>query len=787
MYIVAGFLCVLYIVYAIRLFFLKKVNFDWHLINGHFLLKVCCLAILTPSFLTLTINCSHSISTPTELVDTKTNKHLTADSTQIKENPNLYWTIYYHFIAPGNQHMTTSKNGRVWADIIETLGIFLLGGLLVTSMVSWVDRRKEKWMKGEIRYSKVRYLGKNKFAVVIGANEIVSSVIKNLLKDKDANTINHKCKETNNYVILQTSRNVQDVRTELASHLSEEMLKKVIIYKALRDSKEEIKKLHIEYCTEIYVLGENSLVGGEEPFHDTMNMKCVNLIANTLKESQPHNIKKKVCNVMFEYQTTYPIFQFSDIPKDVKEYLDFTPFNRYESWARELVGGEGRLITNKKEYTPLDGNGIKEDSEEHVHLIIVGMSKMGIAMGIQAMLQAHYMNFSKAVAEQDEQKKNNTRTRITFIDTKADKEMAFFKGRFENLFGLMRHRYVDANQCNAEELIALSHFEDPMETSCKWRHLSNTGTNFIDIELEFIKGELESEGVRQYLRNISDNNVPCVKNSKLTIAICLTQTHQAIAASLYMPISIYDKVQEIWVYQQESDDIVRNLISTESTDKYIKYKKIRPFGMLYDDYMSDRKHYLKAILVNAAYDDDVSKQDFSKKDMTNEDSYQDLLERRKENEKTQEFELKGWNTLSLDKKFSNYYYVDSICQKIRSVTNDDFTINDSDNKKDQLQHDIKEKENILAICEHNRWNVQQLIVGYSPCPKDIDDKFKKLVKEDSEEELYKLKKACKEGINREHPNICDYSHLDEVDPGAKTYDKDINNKIAEIIKAVDFN
>ena len=91
---------------------------------------------------------------------------------------------------------------------------------------------------------------------------------------------------------------------------------------------------------------------------------------------------------------------------------------------------------------------------------------------------------------------------------------------------------------------------------CKWRHLSRGGQNFIDVEIEFVKGELESNGVRQYLRNISDENKDYVKESKLTVAICLTQTHQAIAASLYMPLEIYKKAQEIWVYQRESSDLV---------------------------------------------------------------------------------------------------------------------------------------------------------------------------------------------------------------------------------------
>ena len=40
----------IYIAYAVILW-CRKPQFDWHLINGHFLRKVCCLVLLIPSIL----------------------------------------------------------------------------------------------------------------------------------------------------------------------------------------------------------------------------------------------------------------------------------------------------------------------------------------------------------------------------------------------------------------------------------------------------------------------------------------------------------------------------------------------------------------------------------------------------------------------------------------------------------------------------------------------------------------------------------------------------------------
>lgn len=731
------------------------------------------------------------------------------------EEPSLFWSVYYHYIDPGNQHIASTEKGRKWAAAIAILGYFFLNGLLVAVLIGWFDRRREEWLNGEIRY-KLRQLPKNKYAVVIGANEVAPSVIKNLLTSRTKKELNFKCERNNKYIILQTNRDPQTVREELAVYLEDKELCKVIIYKALRNSKSEIEKLHLNHVTEIYVLGESTLMDVGETYHDAMNMKCVNIIADVLSSKHRLNIfnnksKRKVCKVMFEYQTTYSVFQFSDVSEKIKNNLVFIPFNRYESWARKvMVESFSKDAGVNIEYIPLDGFGIASNSSEHVHFVVVGMSKMGIAMGLQAMLQAHYLNYAAAEKIIDpkvrEDRKDATRTRITFIDTNADKEKDFFMGRYESLFKLVRHRYFDASNLKECKWI------DPMkDENCKWKHLSRDGQNFLDIEIEFVKGELESEGVRRYLRNISDKNNDFVKGSKLTIAICLTQTHQAIAASLYMPIEVYGKVQQIWVYQREASDIISNLNDTKTKDE--RYKKLRPFGMLYGEYMSDRAQYLRALLVNRAHDIGVNGGKCSVINMVDKKTYKHIREK--------------WGTLSLDKKFSNRYFADSIYLKVRSVMKDDKLVVTYRRVFDLLKSDVEFLENLkplmgndeLAISEHNRWDIQQLLFGYSPCCDKVDKEFielneklvnwrmnyaKKINKKWDDlnelekalaekdplykelDEKYKDKKnRIKENVERLHPNICEFEHLSEIDSGAKGYDKTLNNAIPRILELVD--
>ena len=300
--IVSSVLALMYLLYAGWLYCFKKADFDWHLINGHFLSKVCAVVVLIPSLLSFAG--SAFLESPDDLYYNALPFEV-SDSAKVVSvpeqlSPNMFWNTYLHFINPGNPHMSSTAPGRIWAVLIGMFGIFLMGGLLVSSIVGWFENRKKSWADGSIRY-KLRFLGKNKFAVVIGANEIAASVIRNLFSVKQTDEVNYKSEGSNDYVILQTSRNVKEVRTELLSHLTVDELKKVIIYNALRDSDDEIENLFVEFATEIYVLGESTLMDGGETCHDALNMSCVNLIAAQLEKTRLKRVPvRKVCKVMFD-------------------------------------------------------------------------------------------------------------------------------------------------------------------------------------------------------------------------------------------------------------------------------------------------------------------------------------------------------------------------------------------------------------------------------------------------------------------------------------------------------
>lgn len=672
----------------------------------------------------------------------------------VEEDISVSWNMLIYLFGSSVDPERLPEAGYSYL-LMTWIKLFVFNGILVATLVGLFDRRINHYKDGDIRYSRLKLKSmRNRYAVVIGSNEVAASVIKKLLNDRSP----QRCA----YILLQTANRAEDVRRMLESHLTDNELDKIIVYTASRDSENELRKLHLAYASEIYILGEQTVIGETETHHDTMNMRCLNLMAKILMDYKRslHNPKKftrKVCRVMFEYQTTHSVFQFSDVREDVHETLDFIPFNRYECWARKvLVDNMTEDHGVKIDYTPLDNyEGIDADSDKRVHLVIVGMSKMGIAMGVQALLQAHYMN---QVNHPD------LRTRVTFIDTNADQEMACFKGRYATLFELVRSRYLDTITGNDTGWV------DPMlQPTCKWKHLTSNGQNFLDVEVEFVKGSVESDGVRQYLQEVSQD-----KQSKLTIAICLTHAHQAVAASLYMPIGVYtsNQLQQIWVYQREAADVIYN-IAEETKGNSVRYKKLRPFGMLYADYMDDMSRFWQAVLVNAVYGANGFPND-----MTNT---QDVAVRRV---------LDAWHSLKECKKISNKLFADSMCQKLRCV----MRLKPQDimwgyralfrepEFEARLARAFEHYSDVLSICEHNRWNIEQLMMGFAPILKQDDDALKQLLAEGKSTK--ELKNELKASSVKVHPNICDFEHLDAIDPGSKEYDTMLNNAIPRILSIV---
>lgn len=640
----------------------------------------------------------------------------------------LLWSVIYHFVDPGNQHMAQLGVARWIVLVVALSGCVILNGILVSAIIGWYERFVDKWRTGLARYD--RLLEQCKFGVIIGGNEMVFDLIKQILGS-----------ESLDYIVLQTNQDVEALRNQLCSFLTPQEEKKVIIYYGERTSQDDIKDLHLDCAKMVYVLGESLKRGccetNSEQNHDALNMECLQLIVQYLNErngvSEDNNLPKLICYVLFEYQTTFSIFQFSGINTQI---IDFRPINYYEMWSQRVLVNENLKLDelNNDDYLPIEGkNPITYESDDFVHLVVVGMSKMGVAMAIEAAHIAHYPNFVRNQV---------CKTRITFIDKECDTEMLYFKGRFKSMFDLAMWRYVESKGNN--ELYKQSNEKGNKggwENLNKFSKSHYLGEDFIDVEWEFIKGGIETPEIRKYLEEASANS-----QARFTLAICLPQDYQSIAASLYLPEEVYKNAIQILIYQRQSSSTI-NSISND-----LSYGKIKAFGMLEKAYEHNliKKMYAIADKLGEKYDEMYER-------VTDE-----YKQKGKESNKpVGQTEIKKRGKSAAAKMWSNIYNANTLWTKLRSVNSQDGTISENDIDK-------------LARTEHNRWVVEQLLM-----------RFRALTEEEQEQVVKgELDKDKLKGEEMAHLDICSTDKLNEIDEIVTKYDKGFIEIITNIITEI---
>lgn len=601
----------------------------------------------------------------------------------------------YAYINPGSFFTSEGVENadRTWALILGIVGMIFLNGLLISVISNIIERRVDKLKNGKIHY----YF--NNHIVIIGYDRMCIGLMCQFAKEK---------RYRNCRIVLQTAQEVPKVRHELFSGLDSKIERKINLISGNRTLFEDLELLQIDRCMEVFILGEK-----DEYDNDSLNVECLEKIHHILSENAVERVIR--CNVLFEYQSTFALFQRQDIDR-LKDRIDFVPFNYYEMWAQKVfVAGkydspEKSELSGTLAYTPLDREGVSAGSDKKVQLVIVGMSSMGVAMGIQATQLCHFPNFiTKGI-----------KSRITFIDENADVEMNYLKGRYRHLFDEIDVYYREAT-CNNR--LNGSMTNGKAVRTCKRK----ANEIFTDIEFEFIRARVEYPEVQDYLADLS-----CNRNICLTVAICFSYPPKAIACGLYLPDEVYDNDIPILVRQEIS------YCTLEMLAKDGKFRNVKPFGMLENCYDLGKADDRIPMMVNYVYSKGIP-------------------------EKFPEEEIETmWRCLPTVHKWSNRYNADSIKFKTRSFNN-----LVSGNKPDDVQIDL------MARVEHNRWNIEKLLMGYrATTPHEKEE----IAKDLSLKNKLKISKFA-------HNDICVYDDLqdDETGTNAHEYDRRISAALPLII------
>lgn len=599
--------------------------------------------------------------------------------------------------------------------LVNLLGMFVLNGVVLTIFVNWVTNRKERHNKGEARYP---YIQSKRFSVIIGGHKMVASLAHSLIKRNDVD-----------FVLIQTQRKPEIVRKEIYAEINDANLaSNVIIYSGDRTSWHELEELQLDKAQEVYVIGEPFQIDGSS--HDAINLKCWNLVTDHLNNVREERIP---FHVMFEYQSTFSAFQFTDLKQEQSKTFRFIPFSIYETWAQQVLIGKNR--TGDFNYIPLDGwNGLPYSSHQRVHLIIVGMSKMGMALAIEAAHIAHYPNFNNKHT-------GRPRTLITFIDRNAKREMLYFMGRFRELFQLARWRYVKApddtirpSDGSWDIYDTILQTEERSNKKYPWHNPltdedyrspyygNYLGEDFIDIDFEFIEGDVALPSIQKYIKDASnDNSAKTAKfnaenctslpdsTSKTTIAVCLPIAAEAMSAALYFEPSVYSNAQQILVQQSESGALVNAVRYGLTGEDNSKFKILKPFGMIEKcDYLSHINSILPK-LVAFAYE--CLPNSSLTKEYRKSKNLKDFI-RTVETNWLKITSDGGKSTIA--KRWSNLYCANSLDTKVRSVGID---LASDDDICDEMT--IKN----LAKVEHNRWIIEQLLLGIRPVDRSFEGKL----------------------------------------------------------------
>ncbi len=457
----------------------------------------------------------------------------------------------------------------------------------------------------------------------------------------------------------------------------------------------------------------------DEPQHDGLNLKCWHNICVKCEG----NVSAKDCYLVLDRMTTLNVFAYRKENAST-DSLRLNIVSAAETMAQGvLVSGRVKDII----YPTLDRTGIGKDSDVNVHFIIVGMTQVSYAMAMTAAHMCHFPNFMT----------KGKRTKITFIQKRIKEELGFWMGRFDSLMELSYSELVSWNKDGeriVKEMYPKAEYVNPNYSDAK---------GFLDIEWEFIDAGIEDMNVRNYIRE-------CVAkdghSEYLSFAFCGEEAEDNVAASLYLPAEVYAKNEiPVFVYQP----LTRWVLAT--AQQADRYSNLYPFGMREEcfDPQLERLLWAKRIKYIYAHIDDY----------TGMGSAAELDE--------------GWYEKEQQyiKQQSNVYSANSVPVKFRSIGLDP-SVPASISHDDVL---------LLAEVEHNRWNVERLLMGTSPLSYE---KRMSLLKGhlSADEDVVKAAKAEKNDLKNNHFRHADIAPYEELLDSSKQYDINIAVHLFDVIK-----
>ena len=558
-----------------------------------------------------------------------------------------------------------------WQMLVILVGAVVFTGFTITFVSNFLDNRIKAYRDGSARYYFSDHI------LFLGGSKMIPPMIKELLKKPDY--------RSKHFVVL-TSDEPQKVRLHIDGVLTPKEKKglKMTVLRGYRDDKETLQSVWLDKAARIYIIGDNPF----DAEHDSTNMECWNLSKSLC--SHRSNVP---CFLLFTRASSIFLFRHRDDDKNL--CLDTTVVNRLESVAQRVLVHNGN---ENSQYPPLDRDGIGIGSNRTVHFVIYGMTPVSYAMSTIAAHLCHFPNFVTRNADGTFGENKDLRTKITLIAPDIKEEMAYLTSHLDSLFSISKYTVYEG-RCREDNDSEEKEEKQKKQKKEKEPYVHGSGNDermlaiedFLDIEWEFVDGNIADKAVRERLKKYYEDNK--AGKTYLTLAMCDNKADRNIAAALYLPSEFhqiemkkdgsgeidYQKTIPILVYQPESEEMLK----TANADISM-FHNILPFGSVRESYdPSIRRRIMEGKRINYIYsrgDDYVF--------MTSDTAKLDEM----------------WRELQYANQMSNIYSASHIGVKLRSVGN---------------RTDLTDEEAAyLAVTEHNRWNVEKLLMGYEALPKE---------------------------------------------------------------------
>lgn len=381
-----------------------------------------------------------------------------------------------------------------------------------------------------------------------------------------------------------------------------------------------------------------------------------------------HGNKKLECFLVLQDFTSLWLLQTVGLPQEIEAKVDVLATTMEDLLAKTFFV---KLPNLPSTFPSLDRNPIAFDSEVTVHLVIVGFSAMTEALAMNAALVAHYPNYNRDM---------RLRTRITVVDDNVYEGRDRLVQRYVHLFENSYYRTLDLNDVNPRCALHRPMYE-------------GTRKDFVDVEWEFVNGNVRNEAVRQKLTEWSMDG-----RQQLTVALCHAEQERNYSEAFGLPQMVYEQGIPVLCHT-EGGDMLR-MAAKEGA-----YASIVPMGSESCDLqvlrilkkLAKRVNYVYSHCFSLAPEDPIT---------APASIDEEVMERQ-------------WDKVgSLPKQYSNLFNAMTLGTKMHSIGHT------SDDWKEYYALTLEEI-NLLTEVEHNRWSVEELILGYRPANEEEMERVEK--------------------------------------------------------------